>query len=202
MIDDLEKYFNDTPLWLSSRFQEVNWDNILKKTAPFLDEEQRELVIDRAGYKSVNPLLIITDLLLNHMKNSSFSLTSFKEFKEKIKKRIDEMSDSFQELENKNIAQRGFTESIRNKVSAIKKLVGDKSDRMKSFLGKYKELFIEHVRSDLKPIVEFSKESPGNFSMTWPWAKEDSWRVGGTHYTTKGIPSALDVSLSTWHCRK
>ena len=198
----MQEFFNDSPLWLSSQLVEVNWDHILEKTLPFLDEEGRELVMDRSGFKSINPLLIVTDLVVEHMSDaSSISFSKFDIFKQKIGKRIDEWSNLLQKYDDRSIGGRVFTDSLKSKASAIKKLFKEKSDQVKSFLEKYKELLIEHVKPKLKPIVEFNSENPGNFSMTWPWLEGEAWRVGGTHYTTRNIPSALDVAESRGVCR-
>ena len=198
----MKEFFNKSPIWLSPQLREVDWDYVLKQTAPFLDKEERELVIDKAGYKSINPLIVITDIVLDHMSDvSTFSFESFEEFKQKIRDRIDKIGELLHDYEDRNVVERGFIDSVEEKASAIKKLFEQKKDRLKNFLQKYKEIFVEHVKPKLKPIVEFNSENPDNFSMTWPWMEGKSWRVGGTHYTTKGIPSALDVSESRGQCR-
>ena len=71
----------------------------MMREAPFLNDAQREVVIDAATYYSINPLIIMAHLIQEHKSNPSFSPSTIKTFNKKVYRISDSLHALFEHYE-------------------------------------------------------------------------------------------------------
>ena len=194
--------FSVVPFRLSSELQDVNWDKVVRKTAYFLDEDRREILLSESGHHSINPLLFVTELIIDPKLTKRINSMGLQRFAHYIARKANSLLEFIEKYENKS--NEIFNWSTRNSspqngVNDYYSLTikpGRHNDTRDVFLEMYRVLFNENIASYIRPLYQSRAYKQSEFRMTWPWPEGESWFVGGTHTMTGdkyGVFSALDV---------
>ena len=183
--------FDDSQFWFSVGLQNVNWTKVLMTNAPFYTETQREIVLNAAGHDSINPLIIITSLVLEHRSNSEISTKGDKGFSKSIRYMTDFLADQYEKFDN-------ATEKPKSNAgtSAIWKVLDEDNGKLSRFFALYQEILGENEISSKASFGDAKFTDRQAFTMNWPWPKGRAWVSGGTHSNAgKGnVWSSLDLN--------
>ena len=72
--------FNESQFWLSIKLQGLDWDDVLTNACSFLNNDQREVIMNSAVANNINPLILITALVMEQDSSIALPLGNMTEF--------------------------------------------------------------------------------------------------------------------------
>ena len=194
MMKDLE----DGDFWYSTSLHGVDWK---KDFMEFLSHHKRDILLSISGAFSLNPLLLITSVILDDEMKLSSSETCDKEFLINLKQLAHDLATSYLEIEKSKQKRKS---TIAN--TAVWKSLHSNDEKLQNFLEKYHELYPHSMVStniSKSATLLDKREDDLSNSMQWPWPPQECWEVGATHGgafegLTEYIPSAIDMAPSLY----
>ena len=95
------KTLENSHFWFHSSIHHVHWDQILKDSTPFLNDARRKLVLSIAGAFGINPLVLITSIVMRGECKETRVDRSDKDFQVDLHDMAHSMVVSYLELEGK-----------------------------------------------------------------------------------------------------
>ena len=173
----------------------VNWRNIAKSRLPSLNQDRVDYVMSISGALSINPLILITILMIDSdlMKeptNKKFH-RQFRQISEKIART---------HLENGDNPEYETLEGL------LRQIYREDGQKFQKFLQIYPRLHAElHLPliSETESLNLIEREEDLRPSLQWPWQEGHCWEIGPTHGgaiegLTKYVPSSLDMGPSLY----
>ena len=167
----------------------VNWTNFMDKNAKFLTPQQREYVLGVSGYHSINPLVLIDELMVENESNPAASKMNDQAFLLHLEEMANKTEIVYEETES-------ATEKPKSNsaTSALWNLMGKNDSKLDDFVSKYNKLF-DNTGLSHSDFDDNSDDGVGNRQyqgMQWPW--QGSLKTGACHTSTGYgyIPAALD----------
>ena len=127
--------FKDSHFWFSNGIQDVDWMTVIKINLPFLSETQRQSVLGVAGRISINPLLIIANLILERQLNPTIATKGDREFSEGINNFSESLADLYEKFDIATVKPKG-----NSATSAIWKVLDEDNGRLGRFIAIYQTL--------------------------------------------------------------
>lgn len=186
--------FDESQFWLSVKFQMVNWTQLMLESAPFLNEDEREVILNTASYDNINPLIIITNLVLQQEDKEKSPSTDIEKFSQSIGNMSKSLLDSFKKYGDEDSSQKPSPDTA---FSTLWETLGEDHEKLEKFLDLYQNLFAQYIELVENPFEENHRNEHETFSLTWPWPIGHSWKVGRTHGQYQ---SALDMYLGGHVC--
>ena len=194
LADATNDSFRDDQFWLSFKYQAVNWTNIIIDEAPFLNDDERDIILNDAFFESVNPLIIIGILSVQYDSHVDIHNGNVQQFSLIVKNMANSLVDNYKEYEDDNA-----TDKTNVATSAIWESLDKDDNKLEMFLKIYNKLYAKHIGPFLTPLREEDRVDRDGFQMTWPWPDGESWNVGGTHGHGR-VWSALDFHDNLGKC--
>ena len=194
-------HFDDSHFWMSVGLHTVDWKEVLLTTLPFLNEDQRDLILDSAGYNSINPLIIITNIRIKHDDKVALLPTEHKEFAEKVWNMAHTLSNLFLKHEAEDSFETLTPDAA---TSSVWEMLGEDDVQLNRFLALYDKLFSDNINSLRTPFRQTSLSDRGGLTLSLPWAEGSSWRIMGSPHDNSdeqhGPWHSLDMDDGTGHC--
>ena len=148
----------------------------MSDVAPFLNDMEKEIILDDALFESVNPLIFITILSMEHDSHVDLHHESIPQFSTMVLGIAESLVDSYGKYEGQNATVKGNVAT-----SAIWEILDKNDEKLKNFLKIYSKLYTEHVEPLETSLSEEDRLDRESFLLVWPWPTGESWRVGGTN---------------------
>ena len=177
-----EAEFNESQFWFSIKLQGQDWDDVLANACSFLDNDQREVIMNSAVANNINPLILITALVMEQDSNLSLPLGNMTEFNTIVWRISDSLPVLYEDYE---IADASELPASNVATSTLWKVFEEENETLEKFIVLYNQLFTQYVVY-LEDRFEhtFPDDRNAYFSLNWPWPIGRSWMVLGTHSTT------------------
>ena len=198
------KALENIHFWFHSSIHHVHWDQILKDSTPFLNDARRKLVLSIAGAFGINPLVLITSIVMRGECKETRVDRSDKDFQVDLHDMAHSMVVSYLELEGKQEE----TENNTIAMSAIANTLHlhTNNETLNRFIQLYHTLLYQHKLPEniLKNgMVRNKRQQNFGLNLHWPWPPGECWEVGPTHGgsvegLTEYIPSSLDMGPSLY----
>ena len=159
----------------------------MSDVAPFLNDVEKEIILDDALFESVNPLILISILSMEHDSHADLHHESIPEFSTMVLGMAKSLVHSYGKYEGQNATVKGNVAT-----SAIWEMLDKNDEKLNNFLKIYNKIHTEHVKPLETSLHEEDRLDRESFILTWPWPIGESWGVGGTHGSDK-VWSALDI---------
>ena len=166
----------------------------MSDVTPFLNNVNKENILDDALFESVNPLILITILSIEHDSQVDLHHESIPEFSTMVLDIAESLVDSYGKYEGQNATVKGNVAT-----SAIWEILDNNDEKLHNFLKIYNKLYTEHVEPLETSLSEEDRLDRESFLLEWPWPTGESWQVGGTH-GDGNVWSALDIKDGKGRC--
>ena len=190
----LPNLFEEEQFWLSFKLHNVDWEQLMSDVAPFLNDVEKEIILDDALFESVNPLILISILSMEHDSHVDLHHESIPEFSTMVLGMAKSLVDSYGKYEGQNATVKGNVAT-----SAVWEMLDKNDEKLNNFLKIYSKLHTEHVKPLETSLSEEDRLDRASFVLTWPWPSGESWAVGGTHGHGR-VWSALDIYDGNGKC--
>merc|ERR1711936_642652 len=138
--DSLPDMFEEEQFWLSFKLHMVDWEQLMSDVTPFLNDVEKEMILDDALFESVNPLILISILSMEHDSHVDLHHESIPEFSTMVLGMAKSLVDSYGKYEGQNATVKGNVAT-----SAIWEILDKNDEKLNHFLKIYSKLYIEHV---------------------------------------------------------
>ena len=183
--------------WIAGKLNGVDWYQLMSDVVPHLGTDQKESVLNIAGYKNINPLFIITHLVLEHQSSLANPSSASSETVESVRKMTDLLHEQFLQTGDDNGEPKN---QPIDELSKLRNVFDGNDEKLNAYVELYGKLFSGYVDNSESSFAAPIPEDREDFSLTWPWPVKEQWWVGGTH-GHNGIWSSLDIqSLDNHGC--
>ena len=181
----------------------MDWISVMENSAPFLNDEKREILLGLSGDHSINPMVLLTIVILDDELGLASVAQGEKEFFDGLKR----LSTSLVKFSNQ-FEKSSHTPKINSAMSSVWLTLRSKDETLYHFLEMYHMLLSKNKITTTvarKDSSSFSGEVNLKSSMTWPWAHSECWEIGPTHNGAAAsdddydIPAALDCGPSLYN---
>ena len=171
----LESIMNMMHLRYTSDLHNVDWRNVIRRSFPLLPNHRKDSILHIGGEYSINPLVLLTKVLLDETENSSYSQRSDKDFSKNLKQFANKLSIHYQEANLPN---------DKPEISPIKrsftKVFQDDNKTLTKFMYTYHEM-AKRYELPVKPQRKVSKrEDSQGISLVLPFSKDECWTMSGS----------------------
>ena len=171
----LEAIINMVHLRYTSDLHNVDWKNVIRRSFPLLPIHRKDSILHIGGEYSINPLVLLTKVLLDETENSSYSQRSDKDFSKNLKQFANKLSIHYQEANLPN---------DKPEISPIKrsftKVFQDDNKTLTKFMYTYHEM-AKRYELPVKPQRKVSKrEDSQGISLVLPFSKDECWTMSGS----------------------
>ena len=157
----------------------VNWINVIRGSLPSLSSHRHENILHISGEYSINPLVLLTKVLLDEKENrAKYSRTSDKEYIKNLKRFANGLSINYQEgyLHNSD------PEFSPHELSLRKAFVQDEAKLMK-FLYTYHKIMKKYEIPLIVPMKVAKRTDSQEISLELPFSKDECWTLSGKIYS-------------------
>ena len=88
--------------WIAGKLNGVDWYQLMSDVVPHLGTDQKESVLNIAGYKNINPLFIITHLAIEHQSSLANPSPDSSEIGDSVRKMTDLLHEQFLQTDDDN----------------------------------------------------------------------------------------------------
>ena len=171
----LESIMNMMHLRYTSDLHNVDWRNVIRRSFPLLPNHRKDSILHIGGEYSINPLVLLTKVLLDETENSSYSQRSDKDFSKNLKQFANKLSIHYQEANLPN---------DKPEISPIKrsftKVFQDDNKTLTKFMYTYHEM-AKRYELPVKPQRRLSKRKDSQgISLVLPFSKDECWTMSGS----------------------
>ena len=189
---------SDDTFRFSTSLHTLDWKKIAKSEMPFLNDERIDYVLSLAGAFSLNPLLLITGIIVDDKLRQFPTVVGDKTFFRNLTTLADTLvrshHESVMDIEDKPALMSAW-KALQNTNVTINKFV----KMYQSLSVKYGlnlEITSKYESRDVRG-VDF------NMTMQWPWPPGECWEFSATHGgAAEGlsdyIPAAIDMAPSLY----
>ena len=174
---------------MNSALYDVNWTDFMNNNAQFLTQQQRELVIGVSGYHSINPLVLIDELMVEEESDLDALKLSDQAFLEHLTELANATERLYEDMET--VSEKPKSNSA---TSALWNVYEKDDTKLDNFINNYQKLFDKTGLSheDFNYNSNDDVENRQWNGLQWPW--KGSVLTGACHGNTgRGwIASALD----------
>ena len=170
----LETIMNMMHLRYTSDLHSVDWKNLIRRSFPLLPNHRKDSILHIGGEYSINPLVLLTKVLLDEEENSSYSQRSDKEFSKNLKQFANKLSIHYQE---------GCLPNDEPQISpteySFTKVVQDDNKTLTKFMYTYHKMAKRYdLPVKLQRKVSKRDDSQG-ISLVLPFSKDECWTMSG-----------------------
>ena len=194
--DDLSKPTSPlSQFWIAGKLNAVDWYQLMSNEMPHLRMDQKESVLNIAGRRNINPLFIITYMILEHQPSLDNPSPDSSKLLDSARKMADLLHEQFLQAGD---AKEKHINPPNDELSKFRNVFGGEEEKLKAYVELYGQLFTRHIENFQSPLT--AVEDREEFSLTWPWPVKEQWTVGGTHGHNQ-IWSGLDMNAFGGTCR-
>ena len=157
----------------------VDWKNVIRGSLPFLSPHREENILHISGEYSINPLVLLTKVLLDEKENQiKYSRTSDKEYIKNLKQFANGLSIHYQE----GYLRESDHEISPHEQSLRKAFVQDEAKLMK-FLYTYHKIMKKYEIPLIVPMKVAKRTDSQEISLELPFSKDECWTLSGKIYS-------------------
>ena len=192
------KALDDTNFRFSKSLRGIDWKKIAKSSLPLLNDERIDYVLSLAGAVSVNPLILITSIIVDDILSQSPITLGEKHFQQELSQLAESMVRSY--LEHSEQTEYGPS------FEAIWKTFQQNNDKVEKFAKVYMDLYTTS-RLNFNAPSQYDTRDVGqldlNNTMLWPYPYGECWEFSATHGgaiegLTEYIPASIDMAPSLY----
>ena len=152
----------------------VDCRKYVKRALPFLSDNRRSSILHISGEFSINPLLILTNVLIEEEKNRPYSTRSDKDFSKDLKRFANDLSLNYQEghLSNDNPRSSPLEYSLR-------KTFSDDDDILSTFLYTYQAIKEKYGIQLITSSKSLKRDATEEIILDFPFSKDECWTISG-----------------------
>ena len=199
-IDDtiLNAVFDDSSFQFSSSLHGLDWKRITKSSIPSLNEDRVNYLLSLAGAFSINPLLLLTAIIVNEDLNIPSTELSDNGFYRTLTPLTEKLVRSNVE----GSSDPKYTKAVASIWNTFQR--DDK--KLEEFLRIYNHLYTKNgfnFHDNPKDEIRNVREVDLNHTLQWPWPSGQCWELSAVHGgNVEGleqyIPAALDMAPSLY----
>ena len=190
----LTDVIDDNHFRFSTSLHGFDWRQIMRQSLPFLNDDRLDYVMSLAGAVSLNPLFLITSILMDDKLNQPLRSVSDKDFFQDMNQLAETFVRSYVDLE--------IHPMYNPTLTTIWKALQHNDEKLEDFVRLYNELFTKNG-IDLNVTSKIETRDIHGMDIHWPWAPEECWELSATHGAvieglTTYVPGAIDMAPSLY----
>lgn len=176
--------------WFTLALKKNNWTAIVAKSAPFLTEGEREIILAIAGDVSVNPLIVLTYVVFQNQSNQTDIANSDTRFYMSLKKSITPMANDFDRFDS--ILDPPKPSAF---IFSIWSAMNEDDNKLQTFLQIYRTIQTKNRIVLRNPTIDIKVTTRDDDmpSTIFPWPEGECWQIGGTHKSGAALDMAPDL---------
>ena len=196
--NSLMKVIDDRHFRFSGTLHGIDWQKVIKSSIPHLNGARINYMMSLAGAVSLNPLILITSVVVDDTLSQSPTIIDDKSFFQDLTLFAEKLIRSHLEQE--------VHPRYNHALESIWKTFQHKNEKVEEFARIYNDLYeknelnfdvpSKHETRDLE-LVDL------NNTMQWPWPPGECWEFSATHGgAVEGlpmyVPAAIDMAPSLY----
>ena len=175
----------------------LDWRNIAKSRLPLLNQERVDYLMSIAGSYSINPLILITILMMD---SDLMKAPTNKKFNRRFRQIAEEITRTHLQV--------GKNPEYETLEGLLRQVYRGDEHKFQELLHIYPQLHVElHLPliSETESLNLIDRDEDLRPSLQWPWQEGHCWEIGPTHGsavegldTEFYIPSSLDMGPSLY----
>ena len=177
------------------KLHEIKWRNVAQSTLLSLNQDRIDYLLSISGAYSINPLILITIVMMD---NDLMKTPSNSQFNQRFRKIVEDMARAHLE-DDKDSAYK----TLHDLVGQMYQQDGHQFRRFSKIYSKlHTELYVPLI-TEKESLMLMERDEELTPSLQWPWQAGACWEIGPTHGgaiegLTKYIPSSLDMGPSLY----
>ena len=189
---------DDSHFRFSGSLHGIDWKKTAKSSIPNLNDAKINYVMSIAGAVSLNPLILITSIIVDDTLSQSSTTIDDKRFFQAVNDLAEKLIRSHLEKEPHPKYDHAF--------ASIWKAFHHRNEKVEEFAREYNDLYSRNELNFDAPS-KYDKRDVAmidlNKTMQWPWPQGECWEFSATHGGAieglpRYIPAAIDMAPSLY----
>ena len=166
---------------MPSKSYHENWEDLVAKEFPLATENKRSNILHLSGKFSVNPVILITKVLIDDMKNLRYLTQSDKGFNSNLASFANNVSKHGQEF----YLKKKVTEKTPALEYVLRELLNTE-EYINNFTWKLGYLMSKYELKEKATSEMHARQSNKDIVLDLPFPANECWQISATHYGSLG----------------